>query len=59
MVFMPRAYPKEFREGALQLVREGERPIAQIAHDLGTAESCLRRWIKQAQPSIAASGMTG
>ena len=46
---MPRPYPKEFREGALQLVREGERPIAQIAHDLGIAESCLRRWIKQAE----------
>jgi transposase len=49
MVFMPRPYPKEFREGALQLVREGERPIVQIAHDLGIAESCLRRWIKQAE----------
>ena len=46
---MPRPYPKEFREGALQLVREGERPIVQIAHDLGIAESCLRRWIKQAE----------
>lgn len=46
---MPRPYPKEFREGALQLVREGERPIAQIAHDLGIAESCLRRWIKRAE----------
>ena len=44
---MPRPYPKEFREGALQLVREGERPVAQIAHELGIAESCLRRWIKQ------------
>lgn len=46
---MPRPYPKEFRDGALQLVREGERPIAQIAHDLGIAESCLKRWIKQAE----------
>ena len=46
---MPRPYPKEFREGALQLVREGERPVAQIAHELGIAESCVRRWIKQAE----------
>ena len=46
-MFMPRPYPKEFREGALQLVREGERPVAQIAHELGIAESCLRRWMKQ------------
>jgi transposase len=49
MVFMPRPYPKEFREGALQLVREGDRAIAQVAHDLGIAESCLRRWIKQSE----------
>ena len=46
---MPRPYPKEFREGALALVREGERPIAQIALELGIAESCLRRWVKQAE----------
>ena len=46
---MPRPCPKEFREGALQLVREGERSIVQIARDLGIAESCLRRWIKQAE----------
>jgi transposase len=49
MVFMPRPYPREFREGALQLVWEGDRPVAQIAHELGIAESCLRRWIKQAE----------
>lgn len=46
---MPRPYPKEFREGALQLVAQGERPIAEIAHELGIAESCLRRWVKQAE----------
>jgi len=46
MVFMPRPYPKEFREGALQLVREGDRPVAEIAHELGIAQSCLRRWVK-------------
>ena len=46
---MPRSYPKQFREGALQLVAQGERPIAQIASDLGIAESCLRRRIKQAE----------
>jgi transposase len=49
MVFMPRPYPKEFREGALELVRQGDRPIAQIAKDLGIAESGLRRWVAQEQ----------
>jgi transposase-like protein len=49
MVFMPRPYPKEFREGAIALARQGQRPIAEIAHELGIAESCLRRWLKQDQ----------
>jgi transposase len=49
MVFMPRPYPKEFREGAIALARQGQRPIAEIAYELGIAESCLRRWLKQDQ----------
>ncbi len=35
MVFMPRPYPKEFREGAVQLARQGERPVVEIAKELG------------------------
>jgi transposase len=46
---MPRPYPKEFRQGALDLVGQGDRSIADIARELGIAESCLRRWIKQSQ----------
>ena len=50
MVFgMPRPYPKEFKQGAIDLARCGERPIAEVAHELGIAESCLRRWLKQDQ----------
>src|SRR5579875_3239497 len=49
MVFMPRPYPKAFREGALELVRQGDRSIPQIAKDLGIAESGLRRWAQQEQ----------
>jgi transposase-like protein len=45
----PRPYPKEFKQGALDLVRQGDRSIADIARELGIAESCLRRWIKQSQ----------
>jgi transposase len=48
MVSMPKPHPKEFREGALALVREG-RPVAQVAKELGIADSCLRNWIKQDQ----------
>lgn len=46
---MPRPYPKEFREGALALVRQGDRSVPDIARELQIAESCLRRWVKQDQ----------
>jgi transposase-like protein len=43
---MPRPYPPEFRQRALDLVRSG-RPVPEVAHVLGIAESCLYRWKKQ------------
>ena len=45
---MPRPYPPEFRQRAVELARLHEKPFAQIADDLGIAESCLRNWVKQA-----------
>ncbi|MGR7024461.1 transposase [Geodermatophilus sp. URMC 62] len=44
---MPAAKPPEFRCRAVELARRREKPIAAIAADLGSAESCLRRWLKQ------------
>ena len=44
---MPAAKPPEFRRRAVELARRREKPIAALAADLGIAESCLRRWIKQ------------
>ena len=38
----------EFRRRAVELVRLRGKRIAQIAKDLGISESCLRRWIDQA-----------
>jgi transposase-like protein len=29
----------------VELARQGEQPVAQIAKDLGISESCLRRWM--------------
>lgn len=46
---MPRPYPREFREGAVVLARQGERSVAEIAKELGIAESCLRNWLKSDQ----------
>ena len=45
---MPRPHPPEFRQRAVELARLREKPIAQIAVDLGISESCLRNWVHQA-----------
>jgi transposase len=45
---MPRAYPEEFRRRAVELARQRERPVSQIAAELGIAQSALHRWIRQA-----------
>lgn len=42
---MPAPYREEFGLRAISLVREEGRPIAQVARELGIAESGLRRWI--------------
>jgi transposase len=45
---MPAPRSPEFRRRAVELARLREKPIAQIAKDLGIAESGLRRWMAQA-----------
>ncbi len=44
---MPAAKPPEFRRRAVELARQRDKPVREIAYDLGIAESCLRRWMKQ------------
>ena len=45
---MPRPHPPEFRQRAVELARLREKPVAQIAEDLGISDSCLRNWMAQA-----------
>lgn len=45
---MPRAHPPEFRRRAVELARMREKPVVQIAADLGISDSCLRNWMAQA-----------
>jgi transposase len=48
---MPRSkppYPSEFRREAVELVRVSEKPVAQVARDLGVSSQSLHTWIKQA-----------
>ena len=45
---MPAPHPPEFRQRAVELARLRDKPIIEIANDLGISESCLRNWMKQA-----------
>lgn len=40
-------YDREFREGAVRIVRETGKPIAQVARDLGIHEGTLGNWVNQ------------
>lgn len=45
---MPAPHPPEFRQRAVELVRQGDKRLAAVAKDLGISESCLRNWTRQA-----------
>jgi transposase-like protein len=47
-VFVPAPHPPEFRRRAVELAREGTKPVAELAKDLGISQSCLRNWLTQA-----------
>jgi len=45
---MPKAFPAEFRRDVVAVARKSDESIAQVAKDFGISESCLQRWLKQA-----------
>lgn len=45
---MPKAFPEQFRHDVVAMARRREIPMAKIAKDFGISESCLHRWVKQA-----------
>ncbi len=45
----PSKYPPEFRERAVRVARESDRPIAAVARDLGMHHETLRVWVRQAE----------
>jgi transposase len=50
-------YDREFREGAVRIVNETGKPIAQVARDLGVNEGTLGNWV--ARDREARSGTQG
>jgi transposase len=51
-----RVYTKEFKVEAVALAEKREKPISQIAKDLGLNENVLRRWMQESQ-EMAGSGV--
>jgi len=45
---MATRYPAEFRERSVELARLREKPIKQLATDLGVCDQTLHNWLKQA-----------
>jgi transposase len=39
-----RKYDREFKEGAVRLILDGERSVRGVARDLGIHENMLHRW---------------
>jgi transposase-like protein len=52
-----RKFDAEFREGAVRIVRDTGKPIAQVARDLGVNAGTLGNWVDQDR--AAREGTTG
>jgi transposase len=46
-----RTYTKEFKVEAVALAEKREKPVSQVAVDLGINENVLRRWMQQTRES--------
>lgn len=55
-----RQYDPEFREGAVQIVRETNKPVAAVARDLGINAGTLANWVNKDKIERGeAEGLTG
>ncbi len=49
-------YDREFREGAVRIVEETNKSIAQVARDLGVNEGTLGNWVQRARAAREGHG---
>ena len=50
-------YDREFREGAVRIVEETKKPVAQVARDLGVNEGTLGNWVQRARAAREGHGV--
>lgn len=48
-----RRFDADFREGAVRIVKESGKPIAQVARDLGINEGTLGNWLARDRAATA------
>ena len=56
---MPSPHPPEFRRRAVELARQGDKSMVQLAKDLGISRSCLQNWVNQANADDDKGGASG
>lgn len=44
-----RSYSKEFKQEVVGLVKQGEKPMAEIERDLGLPKGIVKQWVRKAQ----------
>ncbi|MBB5152850.1 transposase [Saccharopolyspora phatthalungensis] len=48
-------FPEQFRKDAVELARSSDRPLRQVARELGVNHETLRNWVRTAERAEAAS----
>ena len=51
-----RRFDPEFREGAVRIVKETGKPLAQVARDLGVNAGTLGNWVAQDRAKFGGDG---
>ena len=46
---MPVPFPPEFRQRAVELANNSDKPLGEVAKELGISRSCLQNWVRQAK----------